>query len=221
MINQVFIDEASCGRRRDASGRRSNAQTPCLRLTWVPVVVQLVHVLGLIDPVHVAAQVLLHLLLLPQLLEVSAGLGLLSLLTELSATPSNNRPLSEGQAAAPQTRRRQRLSSAAEPDLLASRRQIESYFKLRDPKLDPIFHSTQIWELVVSAGGSAFRRETRTNAPTLLGHERPRAHGHARARNKHPAEPETTTDDRSEGRRDREAQTLSEAGMDPAGPGFC
>lgn len=54
-------------------------------LTWVPVLVQLVHVLSLCDPVHVTTQVLLHLLLLPQLLEVSSGLGLFSLLAELSA----------------------------------------------------------------------------------------------------------------------------------------
>lgn len=58
------------------------------RLTWIPVLVQLVHVLSLGDPVHVATQVFLHLLLLPQLLEVSSGLGLLPLLAELSAGPN-------------------------------------------------------------------------------------------------------------------------------------
>lgn len=44
-----------------------------------------VDVLGLRDPVQVALQVLLQLLLLAQLLEVAAGLGLLTLFGELSA----------------------------------------------------------------------------------------------------------------------------------------
>lgn len=43
-----------------------------------------VDVLGLSDPVQVTLQILLQLLLLPQLLEVSPGFGLLSLLGELS-----------------------------------------------------------------------------------------------------------------------------------------
>lgn len=40
-------------------------------------------VLSLCDPVHIAPQVLLQLLLLPQLLEVTACFGLLTLLGEL------------------------------------------------------------------------------------------------------------------------------------------
>lgn len=44
-----------------------------------------VDVLGLRDPVQVALQVLFQLLLLAQLLEVAAGLGLLALFGELSA----------------------------------------------------------------------------------------------------------------------------------------
>lgn len=68
--------------RRTTSCRRSHT---LITLTRGSLLVQLVHVLGLSDPVHVPTQVLLHLLLLPQLLEVSPGLGLLPLLTELSA----------------------------------------------------------------------------------------------------------------------------------------
>lgn len=57
----------------------------CPSLTWVSVLVQFIHVLSLSDPVHVSTQILLHLLLLSQLLEITTSLCLLPLLTELSA----------------------------------------------------------------------------------------------------------------------------------------
>lgn len=58
----------------------------CPSLTWVSILVQFIHVLSLSDPVHVPTQILLHLLLLSQLLEITTSLCLLPLLTELSAT---------------------------------------------------------------------------------------------------------------------------------------
>lgn len=58
---------------------------PGLHLTWVSILIQVVHVLRLSDPVHVSTQILLHLLFLPQFLEISSSFGLLPFFTELSA----------------------------------------------------------------------------------------------------------------------------------------
>lgn len=66
---------APCGRPLTVSG---------FLLIQALVLILRVDVLGLRDPVQVALQVLLQLLLLSQLLEVAPGLGLLSLFGELS-----------------------------------------------------------------------------------------------------------------------------------------
>lgn len=60
----------------------------CCLWLWAPTFSQVLHVhdLSLCDPAHVAAKVFLQLLLLPEFLEGSPGLGLLSFLGEFSKT---------------------------------------------------------------------------------------------------------------------------------------
>lgn len=82
---------------------------PCL---WARTFSQVlnVHDLALRDPAHVASEVLLQLLLLPELLEGSPGLGLLPLLSEFAAVEQGRRGREEkkervwGRTALPQDR---------------------------------------------------------------------------------------------------------------------
>lgn len=69
---------------------RINIGQGCWPWLWTPTFSQVVHVhdLALCDPTHVTTKVFLQLLLLPELLEGSSGLGLLSLLGEFSKTKS-------------------------------------------------------------------------------------------------------------------------------------